>query len=320
MSATTLTIVLQGLLALVPNNEPGGTNQMTVLMLDGNHSHGIECMKPHTPELRVLADNTECGAAECTANEGLCICDQSILERKDVWLEIQPNPDPPRQTLPTSPPRPIPRNRLEAEDIGYIANMAQPPFNLHLNPQYLAPVPPLNLFARLQFPFDTVTSCSLSKRSDGGDANIHSMGFRRLHLDWNKREFDQAMAQMVVASVTIPDTGADKPKVVLHLKSFGSPSDATITLQPDSIGYLVEFFNNTTVLPLDDPCDDGIARHFAMYYELAQNPPAPEDQLIPHLRLTEFRCCAEALLPLACLRPLSSPLDHPICPLAIFNP
>src|SRR5688572_21000600 len=118
MSATTLTIVLQGLLALVPNNEPGGANQMKVLMLDGNHSHGIQCMGEHNPKLIVRADNNACGQAECRPVGGLCICEKA-LTRKEIWLEIQPQPDPPRQELPKDPPRSIPRNREEAAELGY---------------------------------------------------------------------------------------------------------------------------------------------------------------------------------------------------------
>src|SRR5215213_3716167 len=75
MSTTTLTIVLQGLLALVPNNGPGGANQMTVLMLDGNQSHDVQCMdehNPHVPKLIIRADNAKCRQAECRPVGGLC--------------------------------------------------------------------------------------------------------------------------------------------------------------------------------------------------------------------------------------------------------
>jgi|GEM_PF-6410637 len=320
MSTTTLTIVLQGLLALVPNNEPGGVNQMTVLMLDGNHSHGIECMGVHHPKLSIRADNAECVKAGCSAKGGLCICEQA-LTRKDLWLEIQPQPDPPRQELPKDPPRPIPRNRQEAAELGYVANLAHPPFNLSLNQEYLSASPPQNLVSRLRFPFESITACALAKRFDGGEAYVHALGFRLLGNEWEEGETSQAMAERVIASITVPDTGADGPRVTLHLKNLDSADETTIPLLPsDPHVYVINFLNETTPLLVGHPCDDGIARHFALFYELAQSPPAVENRLIPHVRLTQSKCADALDLP-GCEFPTQAPpLDRPICPMAIFNP
>lgn len=321
MSATTLTIVLQGLLALVPNNEPGGTNQMTVLMLDGNHSHGIECMGVHNPKLVIRADNAKCVQAGCSAAGGLCICEQA-LTRKDLWLEIQPQPDPPRLELPKDPPRSIPRNRQEAAELGYVANLARHPFNLSLNQQYLLASPPQNLVSRLRFPFEAITACALAKRFDGGEAYVHALGFRLLGNEWEEGETSQAMAQRAVASVTIPDAGAAGPTVILHLKSLDGAGENTIPLLPSGPhGYVIDFSNDTPALPVGHPCDDGIARHFAMFYELAQSPPALKDRLIPHVRLAQPKCADALDLPAqVCDPPILHPLDRPICPLGIFNP
>lgn len=320
MSATTLKIVLHGLLALVPNNEPGGTNKMTVLMLDGNHSHGIQCLSVHNPKLLVRADNAKCVQAGCSAVGGLCTCEQAALARKELWLEIQPQPDPPRRELPKDPPRSIPRNRQEAAELGYVANLERPPFNLSLNQQYLSASPPPNLFARLQFSFDTITACALARRFDGGEAYVHAMGYRILGHMWEEGETSQAMAQMVIANVTIPDAGAAGPNVILHLKNLDGEGEAMIPLGPSGPGrYLIDFSNDTPPLPVGHPCDDGIARHFALYYELAQSPPALEERLIPHVRLTQPKC-ADALDLQACEIPTFTPLDRPICPLVIFNP
>lgn len=335
MSATTFKIVLQGLLALVPNNEPGGTNKMTVLMLDGNHSHGVECMSvekykeeykqeyenkyKHKPSLLIRADNLECEEAGCESNQALCTCEEAALKRKEIWLEIHPQPQPPLQQLPKDPQRAIPRNRQEAAQLGYVANMARPPFNLSLNKQYLSASPPPNLLARLQFPFETITPCALARRSDGGEAFVHALGLRELGAKWKDGEPSQAMAQRVVASVTIPDPGTGNPKVILHLKDLDTQGEDTITLQSGAQGYLILFSNTTDELPVDDPCDDGVARHFALYYHLAQSPPPEKNQLIPHVRLTQSKC-AEALTLQECEIPTFNPLDRPICPLVIYNP
>lgn len=322
MGATTLTIVLQGLLALVPNNEPGGANQMTVLMLDGTkHSHGIECMGEHKPQLVVRADTAKCELADCESLGGLCFCGPA-LSRKDVWLEIQPQPAPPRQVLPKDPPRSIPRNRQEAAGIGYVANLARPPFNLSLNPQYLSASPPENLFSRMQFPFERLTACALARRFDGGEAYVHALGFRLLGNEWEEGEISQAMAQRVVASVTIPDAGAGGPSVILHLKNLDGAGETTIPLLPTgSGGYVIDYSNDTPPIPAGAPCDDGIARHFSSFYDLAQFPLAPNQRLIPHVRLTQLKCADALELPSEiCNPPVFHPLDHPICPLVIVNP
>jgi hypothetical protein len=319
MIATTLKIVLHGLLALVPNNEPGGTHQMTVLMLDGSHSHGIQCMGAHNPKLLVRADNAKCVQAGCSPAGGICTCEQA-LARKELWLEIEPQSDPPRRELPKDPPRAIPRDRKEAAELGYVANLARPPFNLSLNQQYLLASPPPNLFARLQFPFDTITACGLARRFDGGEAYVHAMGFRLLGNMWEEGEMSQAMAQMVIADVTIPDAGAAGQNVILHLKNLDGEGEVMIPLLPSGPHlYLIDFSNDTTPLPVGHPCDDGIARHFALFYELAQSPPPLEERLIPHVRLTQSKC-ADALDLQACEIPTFHLLDRPICPMAIFNP
>jgi hypothetical protein len=326
MSATTLTVVLQGLLALVPNNQAGGTNQMTVLMLDGNHAHGMECVSgkkyEHKPRLRIRADNRACEEAGCDSDQGICSCEATDLKRKEIWLEIQPQPQPPLNQLPKNdPPRAIPTNRQEAAELGYVANMSLPPFNLSLNGQYLSASPPSNLWARLRFPFESIMSCALAKRFDGGGAFVHALGFRKLGALWQKDEASQAMAQMAIASVTIPDPGETGPKVILHLKSLDGQGEAMIPLDPSGPhGYVIDFSNNTAVLPVDDPCDDGVARHFSLFYELAENPPSMKDRLIPHIRLTQSTRAEELALEECEIPDLNAPLDRPICPLAMFSP
>lgn len=325
MSAITVKIVLQGLLALVPNNEHGGTNQMTVLMLDGNHSHGIECVSgekyKHKPKLQIEAENSNCADAKCAVSQGFCNCEGTALARKEIWLEIQPQPRPPLKQMPMDPPRGIPGNRQEAAELRYVANMARHPLNLSLNGQYLSASPPSSLVARLQFPFESITSCELGQRFDGGEAFVHALGFRMLGAPSKCSDASQAMAQRVIASVTIPDPGTAGPKVILHLKDLDTQAEATIPLQPRGQVYWIGFSNTSEKLPIDDPCDDGVARHFALFYELAETPPPMEEQLIPHVRFTQSKR-ADELDPQECKNiPLTlNPLDRPICPLVMFNP
>lgn len=323
MSVTTVKIVMQGLLALVPNNESGRANHMTVLMLDGNHSHGVECVRvekyPHKPKLLMYAENLDCGRAGCDSNQGACTCEGDALTRKEIWLEIHPQPQPPFKDLLTDdPPRALPENRQEAAGFGYVANMGRLPFNLALNDQYLS-ASPLNLVARFKFPFESITPCELARRFDGGKAFVHALGLRALGSPWQSGEVSQAMAQRVVASVTIPDPGTGTPKVILHLRDLEDETENSIPLQPNGQVYWVGLSNTADALPFDHPCDDGVARHFSLFYELVKV--LPQEQLIPHVRLTQSKPAEELDLqeckdiPLG----LDPPFDRPICPLVMFN-
>jgi hypothetical protein len=167
----------------------------------------------------------------------------------------------------------------------------------------------------MDVPYETVTSCSLATREDAGEANAHLFSFRKLHDKSQKDEMSQALAQRVIAELTVT-TG----QVRLHIKDFNDATDHPITLLAGSAGYKIDFANEPDFpLERDSPCDDGVARHFAMFYDLAQNPPDVAQRMLPHVRFTQSKN-EKSLRPPVCDDPTFALFDRPICPMASFNP
>jgi hypothetical protein len=128
---------------------------------------------------------------------------------------------------------------------------------------------------------------------------------------------------MVVARLTIPDAAAGQQSVTLHLRDFGGAGDHAFLLLPGSQGYRVDLANDTDPLDPDDPCDDGVARHFAHYQDLAENPPLWTNRLLPHVKFTVWKPRGSVTPQDPSQDPCSLPSfhlnDRPACPLASFD-
>jgi hypothetical protein len=330
MNMIPLKIALHGLIALVPTSDPGGLNHMTALLVNDQMSHGAECADAHHPMLKFLAaKNSECGNANCTSIGNQCLCGEAALGNKEIRIKI---PSSSVGDMPflggTFPANPLPSKKEEAGSFAYIANFSQMPFSQTLNPDYLMGQPSKdalkNLFARLSFDFGTMTACSLARRDDGGDSNIHGMSFRRLHDPSQKNEYSQALAQKVIAEIKVPDLQSGGQPVTIEISDFGGGNKHDIDLMARPDAYRIDVSNQPAApLDRDAPCDDGVARHFSMFYELAQNPPAPSERLLPHVKRTQFMneiVNGEKVDPDVCLDPNFGLLDRPICPMVTFNP
>jgi hypothetical protein len=169
----------------------------------------------------------------------------------------------------------------------------------------------------MEVPYEDLTACALATREDGGEANVHAMSFRKLHDPSASDEVSYALAQKVVAELTIPEAGPGGQIVKLHISDLGGGNDHSITLSAAIDGYKIDVSNDTVGLDRDDPCDDGVARHFAHFYDLSTNPQTPP--LLPHVRLTQFKSSIP-LQPTVCKDNTFQVGNRPICPMATFNP
>ena len=223
MSSIALKIALHGLMALVPTTDQNGGNHMTALLVDARMPHNLEGASEAHPRLEFLAVKTgDCIKAKCTVSGNQCICGEAALVGKHISLEFQPDPSSKAQQLNNTSPI----NTL-----------------------------PSNLLARMEFPFKTVKTCSLSTREDGGETNVHAIGFRKLHDPSQKDETSRALAQRVIAEITVLDGD-----VRLHISDFNGANDHVIVLLAESTGYKIDLSNQPD-LPLDreeDPCDDSV--------------------------------------------------------------
>lgn len=328
MSSIPLRIILHGLIALVPTTTLQGgkpVHHITAMLVNGQSPHSIDskCPSTHHPTLTLLVvESSECTDADCEFSNNQCTCKATALAGKEISIEITPAPTLASQRPSNSPPlNNLPTDQEEAKSFSYVANLAQAPFGLSLNPAYLTEAPPPeHLIARMIVPFEGITSCALGAREDEGQSYVHEMSFRKLHEPSLKTDTSQALAQRVITEIMVPE--GNEQKVVLRLRKFGAPETESdrITLLPGGSGYRIEV-SNQPLKPLlrDDPCNDGIARHFAMYYELAQNPPDLLQRMLPHVRFPAS-IAAERIQPEICDEPTFALMDRPICPMATFNP
>jgi hypothetical protein len=337
-----LKIFIHGLIALAPSSDPG---QFTALLVDARTPHAAvaplstmsphpaglahdssppsaDCEAGHWPKLRFAIPRTaeavqRCKDAHCAVRDFVCECLAEALEGKAISLHASTAIAAPQTQLSAQAPGELPENAVEAGSVGYVANLTRAPFALALKPDYLSAPPQGHLLARMVVPFTRLTACSLAKRWDKGTANIHSMAFRRLGDVGDASEKSQALAQMVVAEADLEEIDGGLPVVELKIHDFADGSDHPIEVRAGDDGFVIFLSNDMEELAPGQPCDDGIARHFAHYFPFASNPPVLEDQLIPHLRFTQFKFSG-GLKPAACDYPTSTMNDRPICPMASF--
>jgi hypothetical protein len=209
------------------------------------------------------------------------------------------------------PQRSIPFDQSDATDFSYIANVAQPPINMIINPEVFSPMPPSSLAVRMNLPFESVSACSLVTDEDDG---VIAMGFRQIGAHEQGGEVSQALAQSAIVKFMAPK---NEP-VTITIRDFDGSNAYILRLRAGADGYYIELSNNRELpLSVDDPCADGIGRDFAFFFDLAQNPPAWKDRLIPYA--TQRKSAREVNSP-ECAQLILGVKQRPICPMASFNP
>jgi hypothetical protein len=325
---STIQILLHGLIALVPlNDSTGAANHMWALLVDARNPPAQECLVPHQALLTIrVKDVSECTDG-CEINaEGDCVC---ILEKDEISLVIQPPlPELQRQKLGQTPEKNLPADASMATSFSYVANLADPRLGSHvLDPDLIATPLPYShrqpLVARMKFPFTSVTACALGVRHERGISNVHSMSFHKIYDDDKTTDTDQAVAQSLLAQLAIP---SDRT-VSIQITRLDQSSSRTIQLASGEHGFEIELSNMRELeLGTGDPCDDGIGRDFALFYNLVLHPPKVwRDRILPQILHTRSKSEA-GLTPSECPghgseenKSHKNPNSRPICPMASFN-
>ncbi len=311
-----LQIVLHGLIALVPP-DAGHPNQLTALLLDGQHPPAHECIAPHEPMLEFNATTSAaCLNAGCTVSGDLCTCGAKALEGRDLSLKLSGASRSAQSKLNVRPENPLPLDDQAAIDFAYVPNMSAKPYGVKLNPAYQSAHPPSNLLARMEVPFNSIAACALWQHEDEGQNYTFALNARKLKEAEGTSSISQAVAQMVVATLDLTPQGS---KVEIHLRSFATGEEKVIGVKLSSKGSRIALTNDTVPLDRDDPCDDGIARHFALYYELADKEVAFGDRLVPHMKFTHHQK-SPAAPPDGCKLNDFDVMNRPVCPMATIQP
>jgi hypothetical protein len=342
MSTIPLKIFVHGLVALVPTAIPG---HMAALLVDGRMPMQEQCMMEHHPQLSFfVGESADCiSVPGCSLSGNQCTCKHTAnldpIVGKQIYLEVHPDPtfapDKPASAPPPGDPQSsllsLPVSKDQASSFPYVASLVQKPFNLTLNPIYLADNPTQiardHLVARMDVPYakdaqsgiDNLTACALATREDGGLAYVHSMSFRKLHVQSAPDDPNYALAQKVIAVFDVPDAPLGKQIVKLHIRNFDGTNDHAFTLLAGPDAYRIDVGNDPDApLDRDDPCDDGVARHFMHFYDLANEVTAPADRLYPHVKFTKH-VKMDDVKPAVCDDPIFGLANRPICPLVTFN-
>lgn len=271
----------------------------------------MPCFDPHTPELRFTPQDVAlCQPAGCKADGVMCLC---TLDRQDITLSIDPPLELEKRVLNKKPQHGLPFDLDSADDFSYIANLSQQGWEL--DQRFLDTVPPETLVARMEFPFAATKACSLGARRDEESRNVHPLNFRPHGTPETAGDYSQALAQQAVSLLKVPEQAT----VTVTLRPFGGNKRGLI-LKPGVHGYVIELSNmrNHDMLNIDDPCDDGIGREFAFFYELVNNKPEWKKRPVPHVKYTRWKSASD-LLTEDCTRPRHTASSRPICPMASFN-
>lgn len=323
-SSVPVTVVLHGLIALVPLADTGGlANHVMALLVDARSNPAdVKCFAPHIPRIRFPTSAAECTAVAddgCTWKGSACEC---ILDGQEI--ELLPDTQPQKRLLDERPASSLPPDSKSASSFAYLGNLSQ--LGSPVDPAFKkgGPLPSAlqkKIAARFRFPFDRLIACNLASRREKEIDYVHPLSFRRLHDPEKPSDASQALAQTVIAEVEVPLDTTAKQEMVLHLRPLAGGAGAERTFKiRRSPGVLIELSNDRRMSPSfeNDPCDDGIGRDFAFFYELAENPPAWAERKVPHVKSGQGRKFEE-LLPDEC-KPVKDPSSRPVCPMGSSYP
>lgn len=304
MTTFILRVLFSGLIAFVPNED--GT-ELTVLLLNADHSHHTSdgsTYPPHNPVLIARSGNCtgDCPKRDLYAAKAM-FSGMSLTQAQDAleaaidggaaWpllgsdlfirkgssgaaelpaLSIVNNT---RGTV-NGVPAIIPTTSNARKDFSWVATLSQICPTCTLNPALVGSQPPSGIVAaRLRLKSGNVFTYSVARLG----ANVTPVHFKRLDGRGNASPYTQAVATWVAADITV--TGNDIE--IFDAKLDGSAT-RSMKLTPDSNGRVeVTILNLPPFVPPASPHNDApqVGKHFEMFYEIAQNPPALETRLVP---------------------------------------
>lgn len=302
MTTFVLRILFSGLMALIPNES--GT-EVTVLLLNADHYHTSDgaAMQSHRPVLYARAGNcsgscvtddpqisgfTFRGQAQSVAVNSLSnalgngsawdIRGADIAARKSAGAAALPpfrRIDDVRATV-NGQAQIVPTTVNERRDVSWIPRLQQLcGSGCAFDADLLDAVPPGLVAARFKIDSGDLYTYSLARLG----SDVTPVHFQRLDGTGSPSAYVQAITTWI--GVDIPVTGSSIDFV--ETKYDGS-AGRSMTLSPDASGKVeVAVVNLPPFVPPASANNDApqVGKHFEMYYELLQNPPAAEARLVP---------------------------------------
>ncbi len=302
MSTFVLRILFTGLMAFIPNEN--GT-EVTVLLLNADHYHTTDGAAMQAHNAILYARPGSC-SGDCV-NDDLAIAGPTFRDQSDTvaldslayalgdgsaWLiagsDISVEKSSGAANLPAlniidgvrgtveGQPQIIPTTATERKDFSWIARLAQScSSGCTLDSDLFDTLPPDIVAARFKINSGDLYTYSIARLG----SNVTPVHFKRLDGTGSTSSYTQAVASWV--GVDIEVTG-DSVQFVETRHNGGT--GRSMTLSPDSNGKVeVAVVNLPPFVPPASSNNEAPqpGKHFEMFYELLESPPAREARLVP---------------------------------------
>lgn len=302
MSTFVLRILFTGLMAFIPNEN--GT-QVTVLLLNADHYHTSDgaAMQSHKPVIYARAGSC---SGDCVTNDTAIATstfrDQSssvALDSLDyalgdgsAWVitgsDIAVQKSSGAANLPVldildnlrgtvnNQPQIVPTTSSERQDFSWIPALQQLcSGGCPLDSALFDTIPPDIVAAR--FTIDSGDLYTYAVARLGSD--VTPVHFKRLDGTGSTSSYAQAITSWVGLDIEVTGSSVDFVET-----KYDNSTGRTMTLSPDTSGKVeVAVVNLPPFVPPSSANNDApqVGKHFEMYYELLDSPPAREARLVP---------------------------------------
>jgi hypothetical protein len=301
-----LRILFSGLMVFVPSEDK---QEITVLLLNVGHAHEMSdgsTLDTHKPLCLARAGNCtgDCPVADPAIAQFL-FPDKSLTEASDAmeaalgggaaWLLAGSDlslrkgnagdPELPALVLRDNVrpvvdgvPQIIPTTSIQREDISWIANLKKIcQTGCNIDTALLEAQPPAGVIAaRLRLRTGKVFTYSIARIG----TDITPVHFKRLDGSGSASPYSQAVATWVGADITVSGSSIE----IVEEKFNGDPGRSMKLSPAEGENVEIAILNLPPFTPPTAPysANPDAGKHFEMYYEVTQTPPAAEDRLVPH--------------------------------------
>lgn len=289
-------------MAFVPSQDG---KEVTVLLLNTTHQHlsdGSQ-LSDHKPLLIARAGNCsgDCPKRDADvaqfvfADQTTTVAEDSleaavggggawILSGSDLSLQkgASGDPDLPALSVVTNvrgtangSPLAIPTSSTERQDFSWITSLSQLCSTCALSTDLMASQPPGSVVARLHLRSGSVFTYSVARIG----SNVTPVHFKRLDGSGDESGYSQAIATWVGADIQISGSSIE-----IVEDKFNGGTGRAMTLTPDTNGKVeMAVLNLPSFVPPASSINNApqVGKHFEMYYDLADEPPATETRLVP---------------------------------------
>lgn len=301
-----LRILFSGLMVFVPSED---RQEVTVLLLNVGHSHEMSdgtILDTHKPLILARAGNC---TGDCPVDDPaiaqFLFSDKSqaeaidamevaldggaawLLAGSDLSLRKGNTGDPELPALVmrddvrpsvNGVPQIIPTTSAQREDLSWVADLkkiCQTGCNIDAA-LVEAEVPDNVIAARLRLRTGKVFTYSIARIG----TDITPVHFKRLDGSGSASPYSQAVATWVGADVTVSGSSIE----IVEEKFNGDPGRSMKLTPAEDENVEIALLNLPPFTPPTAPysTNPGVGKHFEMYYEVTQTPPAPEDRLVPY--------------------------------------